>query len=69
MFTKFIVALQVKHAMAQNRLAQLRDDDRGVTSMEYGVIAVATVAGIGTIIGTIGTDLTTLFTKIEGYLK
>lgn len=39
-------------------------DETGVTAIEYGLIAGLIVAGIALSIGTIGTDLATVFKNI-----
>jgi pilus assembly protein Flp/PilA len=49
-------------------LGRLRSNDRGVTAMEYGVIAAGIVVAVATAAKTIGTDLTSLFTSIGGSL-
>jgi pilus assembly protein Flp/PilA len=45
-------------------LGRLRSNDRGVTAMEYGVIAAGIVITISTILPTLGGQLKTLFTSI-----
>ncbi|BBK31527.1 Flp pilus assembly pilin Flp [Stella humosa] len=46
----------------------LRRDERGVTALEYGVIAaVVIVVGLATV-STIGTQLAAVFTSISGAL-
>ncbi len=40
------------------------DSDRGVTAIEYGLIAALIVVGIITGLTTIGTNLSTVFTNI-----
>lgn len=40
-------------------------DTKGVTAIEYGLIAGLIVLVIAATIGTIGTDLSGIFTKIE----
>ena len=49
---------------AQTSLSNLRDDLKGVTAMEYGLIAATMVIIVGASIAVVGTDLTTLFGKI-----
>jgi len=55
----------LKHLVSlNNRLAQLRSDDRGVTSVEYGLmVALIAVAIIGSVIA-LGGKLNTLFTDV-----
>ena len=48
-------------------LIRLRDR-RGVTALEYGVIAAGTVLAITTVMGTIKTNLGSVFTSISGAL-
>jgi pilus assembly protein Flp/PilA len=48
-----------------NALARLRSDRRGVTALEYGVIAFGIVVAIHTIVGTVGTTLTGVFNTIN----
>jgi len=51
------------------KLAQrLRHDDRGVTALEYGLIAAVMGALIVTAVSTLGTDLGTAFTDIGDLL-
>jgi pilus assembly protein Flp/PilA len=40
-------------------------DETGVTAIEYGLIAGLIVAGIALTLGTIGTNLATVFTNIS----
>ena len=42
---------------------------RGATAIEYGLIAAGIAVVIAAIIGTIGTDLNTKFTALDGHLK
>jgi Flp pilus assembly pilin Flp len=46
-------------------LKRLKSDRKGVTAMEYGVLAAATVVAVSAIIATVGTKLLALFTKIS----
>lgn len=52
----------------RTRLAALISDRKGVTTMEYAVIAATTVVATGLAMVTIGGDLGTIWTKIEGAL-
>ena len=45
-------------------LHALKIDRRGVTAIEYGLIAALIAIGIATAAGTVGTNLTTVFTTI-----
>jgi pilus assembly protein Flp/PilA len=47
----------------------LRSDRRGVTAIEYGLIAALIAAVIVTILTAVGTDLTAVFTTIDTALK
>ncbi len=55
----------LKHFVAlNNRLAQLRSDDRGVTSVEYGLmVALIAVVIIGAVT-LLGTNLRDLFNQV-----
>ncbi len=54
---------------AQRKLAALKDDCKGVTAMEYGLIAAFTVAAVGGTIALIGGDLTTIWGGIQTQLS
>ena len=43
-------------------------DERGVTAIEYGLIAALVAVASVTILGTLGTNLTTTFTTVSGKL-
>jgi pilus assembly protein Flp/PilA len=47
-----------------NKFRQLKNDRRGVTALEYGLIAAIMAGILVTVIGTFGSDLTTAFTHI-----
>ena len=49
----------------QNFLAQLRRDDRGVTAVEYGLIAALIAVVIAVAVGLVGTQLNTIFTNVR----
>lgn len=53
---------------AVDHLGRLRRDRKGVTAMEYGIIAAATVAAVGAVMALIGANLTTIFTNIDTFL-
>lgn len=45
-------------------LKALLADESGVTMIEYGLIAALVAVAAVTVLTTLGTDLTTLFTKV-----
>jgi pilus assembly protein Flp/PilA len=47
-----------------NKFHQLKNDRRGVTALEYGLIAAIMAGILVTILGTFGSDLSTTFTHI-----
>jgi len=49
-------------------LQSLAGDRKGVTAMEYGVIAAATVVAISAGAAAIGPKLTTIFSSLSGAL-
>jgi Flp pilus assembly pilin Flp len=49
-------------------VAAATQDRKGVTALEYGVLAVAIIGGIAATVGTIGGDLGTMFSSVAGYL-
>jgi Flp pilus assembly pilin Flp len=63
-----MLKLFVMADIARRRLAAMLADQKGVTAMEYGMIAAATVVAVGAVMTTIKGDLTTLFTNLETYL-
>ncbi|MCG9748891.1 Flp family type IVb pilin [Vibrio brasiliensis] len=54
---------------AQLVLENYKNDEQGVTAIEYGLIAAGVAVAVGTAAATLGTDLTTIFTKISNALK
>lgn len=52
----------------RTRLAALIGDRKGVTSLEYAVIAAVTVVTVGGLMGAVGTALTAEFTAITNAL-
>ena len=44
-------------------------DESGATAIEYGLIAAGISIAIITVVGTVGTSLNTLFTKVATALK
>ena len=51
-----------------NRLGALAKDERGVTALEYGLIAGLVAVVIVTSVTALGTKLTTTFTSISAAL-
>jgi pilus assembly protein Flp/PilA len=49
-------------------LERVKVDRKGVTAMEYGVIAAAIVVAVATAAGTVATNLKALFSTIAGEL-
>ncbi len=49
-----------------NRLAQLRRDDRGVTSVEYGLMVALIAVVIIAAVTLLGNNLSTLFNTVAG---
>jgi pilus assembly protein Flp/PilA len=49
----------------ENALYNLRNDLKGVTSMEYGIIAATTVVVVGGVVSGLGAPLTTIWTNIQ----
>jgi Flp pilus assembly pilin Flp len=50
---------------AENALYNLRNDLKGVTSMEYGIIAATTVVVVGGVVAGLGTPLRTIWVSIS----
>ena len=55
-------------ANAHALLAHLMVDRKGVTAMEYGVIAAGIVLVVATAAATLGNNVSALFTSIAGSL-
>jgi Flp pilus assembly pilin Flp len=53
---------------AQRKIADLKDDCKGVTAMEYGLIAAFTVAAVGGVMVSIGGSLSTIWGGIKTQL-
>ncbi|HUB14589.1 MAG TPA: Flp family type IVb pilin [Acetobacteraceae bacterium] len=53
---------------AQCKVEQLKDNCKGVTAMEYGIIAAFTVAAVGASIVAVGGSLETVWTGIKTQL-
>jgi pilus assembly protein Flp/PilA len=49
-------------------LERAKVDRRGVTALEYGVIAAAIIVAIATVVGTLGTNIAAKFTAVAGAL-
>ena len=53
---------------AENAFYNLRNDLKGVTSMEYGIIAATTVVVVGGVVGGAGGSLATIWNNIGSAL-
>ena len=51
-----------------SRLRKLARNEDGVTAMEYGLIAAATVVAIATLLPGIGTKLSSIFSGVSAAL-
>ncbi len=49
--------------------ARFLKDESGATAIEYGLIAAGISVAIVTIVGTVGSDLITVFTTVSTNLK
>jgi pilus assembly protein Flp/PilA len=59
----------LKHLVSlNNRFAQLRSDDRGVTSVEYGLMVSLIAIAIIVAVTLVGTQLTNLFNTVAAAL-
>jgi pilus assembly protein Flp/PilA len=57
----------LKHLVSlNNRLAQLRSEDRGVTSVEYGLMVALIAVVIIAAVTLLGKNLSTLFNTVAG---
>ena len=45
-------------------LQSLKTNRKGVTALEYGVIAAAIIGAIATVVGTIGTNMSGVFSTL-----
>ncbi|MDC5707533.1 Flp family type IVb pilin [Vibrio europaeus] len=54
---------------AKLALENYKNDDRGVTAIEYGLIAAGISIVIASLVGDIGTELSTIFTSIKTELS
>lgn len=64
---RLAVNAQIAYGSLKDRVSALRQDRRGVTALEYSMIAGVTVVAIGTalVAGSILTDITTIWGKIN----
>jgi Flp pilus assembly pilin Flp len=53
----------------ENALYNLRNDLKGVTSMEYGIIAATTVVVVGGVVAGLGSPLGTIWNTIGNALS
>lgn len=53
---------------AKLSLENYKNDEQGVTAIEYGLIAAGISIVIATLVGGIGTELSTIFTEIKDAL-
>lgn len=51
------------------RLFALMTDRKGISSMEYAVLAVGIVAAVAVAAGTLGNSVSTLFGKLATYMN
>nr|WP_294549162.1 Flp family type IVb pilin [uncultured Rhodopila sp.] len=47
-------------------LRDLKTNRKGITALEYGVIAAALIGALATILGTLGTKINATFSTIAG---
>ena len=47
----------------------IKNDDKGATAIEYGLIAALIAVAIITAVGTVGTNLNSTFTNVAGGLS
>lgn len=53
----------------KNLINRFINDESGATAIEYGLIAAGISVAIITVVGTLGTNLTTTFTTVASSLK
>jgi pilus assembly protein Flp/PilA len=53
---------------ARSLIRQLVRDEKGATAIEYGLIAALIAVAAVTVMGTVGTNLTSTFTTVAGKL-
>ena len=49
-------------------IARFVNDESGATAIEYGLIAAGIAGAIATVVGTVGTNLTSLFSNVASKL-
>jgi pilus assembly protein Flp/PilA len=57
-------AEKLRNNLMRAFLVKLLTDNSGVTAVEYGLIAALIAVAAVTILGTVGTDLTGVFSKV-----
>ena len=50
--------------MTKQQITNVLNDKKGLTAVEYGVMATAIILSIVTVVGTIGTNLSTQFSAV-----
>ncbi len=50
------------------RLTAVLDDRKGISALEYGILAAAIIGAVGAAATTIGTDLPLIFAKVTAAL-
>ena len=50
--------------MTKQQITNVLNDKKGLTAVEYGVMATAIILAIVTVVGTIGTNLSTQFAAV-----
>ena len=65
---KTFTCAMITKTRAENALKSFIADQRGVTAIEYGLIAALIAVGIITAVGLVGTNLTATFNTIAGKL-
>lgn len=66
---KIFVRGQMLALNVRDRLRNFGKDERGVTAMEYGVIAAVTVVVVGGVAASMFSSMGTLWGKISGILS
>jgi Flp pilus assembly pilin Flp len=54
--------------LMQRKIADVKEDLKGVTAMEYGIIAATTVVVVGGVVAGLGAPLTTIWNNIDAAL-
>lgn len=57
------------YTFAQSRLATLRRDEKGVTALEYGVIAAAIIVAIAGVLTLLGSSIAQMFERVASELN